>query len=127
MHLLIRTFDPNINDSLIAAHPILSTLPIKIVHKKPEQLHDYAEARMYSGLVTSGSTKDILKLLLLCDNIKSVHRIARIGKMFSALLGVLLPTVLALTGHLTLLLSPISIVYWLLWAFPLVYLTKRKL
>lgn len=127
MHLLIRTFDPNINDSLIAAHPILSTLPIKIVHKKPEQLHDYAEARMYSGLVTSGSTKDILKLLLLCDNIKSVHRIARIGKMFSALLGVLLPTVLALTGHLTLLLSPISIVYWLLWAFPLIYLTKRKL
>ncbi len=127
MHLLIRTYDPNINESLIASDPAMSSLPIKIVHKKPEQLHDYAEARMYSGLVTSGSTKDILKLLLLCDNIKTVQRIGRIGKIVTALIGVSLTAFLALTGNLVWLLSPFSLIYWGAWAIPLAILTKRKL
>ena len=127
MHLLIRTYDPNINERLVSAHPTLSTLPIKIVHKKPEQLHDYAEARMYSGLVTSGSTKDILKLLLLCDNVKTVQRIARIGKILAATLGVVFTSLLVFSANLVWLLSPLSLIYWGLWAIPLALITKRKL
>ena len=82
---------------------------------------------MYSGLVTSGSTKDILKLLLLCDNVKTVQQIGRIGKIATAFLGVFVTGLLALTGNLMWLLSPLSLVYWALWAVPLAIVTKRKL
>ncbi|MBR6795019.1 MAG: hypothetical protein IKM52_02805, partial [Clostridia bacterium] len=86
-----------------------------------------AEARMYSGLVTSGSTKDILKLLLLCDNIKTVQQIGRFGKILTAALGFSITALLALTGNLVWLLSPLSLLYWGVWAVPLAIITKRKL
>ena len=100
MHLLIRTYDPNINERLLASHPTMASLPIRVMHKKPEQLHDYAEAKMYSGLVTSGSTKDILKLLLLCDNVKTVQRLARAGKILASVCGVALTALLLFSTNL---------------------------
>ncbi len=127
MHMLIRTFDPNLDDRLLKVHPMLSQLPIKMLHKRPEQLHDYAEERMYSGLVTSGSTKDILKLLLLCDNVKRVTAIGRIIKIVTAAVAPALVLLLMSLGQAAFLSGPLSVLYWFLSLIPLAIVTKRKL
>ena len=127
MKMLIRTFDPNLDDRLLRNNKMLCKLSVNMLHKRPEQLHDYAEERIYSGLVTAGSTKDILKLLLLCDNVKHVNRLGRMLKMIAAAVAPLPVFLVAALSFPLWLPVPLFALYWLLWFLPLALVTKRKL
>ncbi len=127
MRMLLRTFDPNLDERLLKSNHRISGLPVKIVHKRPEQLYDYAQARMYSGLVTAGSTKDILKLVLLCDSVKRVTAFGRILKIITAAVAPVSVLLLAAFGKLALLSAPLVVAYWALTLLPLAIVTRRKL
>lgn len=120
---LIRSYDPNIGDALLAASSHSTNLRVKVVRKKPEQLHDFAETRVDSGLVTSAGSRDLLYTLFMCQNYRKAVRILAYCKMIAVPLSILAALFLPLVSH-----TPFASVYGaaigLFWLIPVHFISR---
>ena len=120
---LIRSYDPNIGDSLVAAASHSTSLRVKVVRKKPDQLHDFAETRVDSGLVTSAGSRDLLYTLFMCQNYRKAIRALGYCKAISVPLSVLAAICLPLLSH-----TPFASVYGaaigLFWLIPVHFISR---
>lgn len=120
---LLRSYDPNIGDSLVAASAHSTNLRVKVVRKKPDQLHDFAETRVDSGLVTSAGSRDLLYTLFMCQNYRKAVRILRYCKAIAVPLSILVALLLPLMSH-----TPFASVYaaamGLFWLIPVHFVSR---
>ena len=120
---LIRSYDPNIGDGLVAASARSTNLRVKVVRKKPEQLHDFAETRVDSGLVTSAGSRDLLYTLFMCQNYRKAVRTLAYCKAIALPLSVLASILLPLVSH-----TPFASVYGaaigLFWLIPVHFISR---
>ncbi len=127
---LLRSFDPNISNLLLLRTLHNPSLQIRAVRKRVDQLYDFAESRIDSGLVSTRGSKELLRTLFLCQNHRRAVGIGRILKMAS------IPISLALSLWVAVALRPeFCSVYvaamQLLWLLPpyitsRIYFQKRK-
>ena len=120
---LLRSYDPNIGDSLVAGASHSTNLRVKVVRKKPDQLHDFAESRVDSGLVTSAGSRDLLYTLFMCQNYRKAVRILRYCKALATPLSILTAILLPLMAG-----TPFASVYGaaigLFWLIPVHFVSR---
>ncbi len=127
---LLRSFDPNISNLLLLRTLHNPSLQIRAVRKRVDQLYDFAESRIDSGLISTRGSKELLRTLFLCQSYRRAVGIGRILKMAAV------PITLGLSFWVSATLSPVfSSVYvgalQLLWLLPpyvtsRIYFQKRK-
>lgn len=86
---LVRSYDPNISNLLLVRTLRTPGLTIRAVRKKTEQLYDFAESRIDSGLVSTTGSKDLLHTLFLCQNYRRSAGTGRVIKTLSVFLSLL--------------------------------------
>jgi hypothetical protein len=102
---VLRTYDPNIREEMIEKISFVGRLGVRTVRKTAAQLGDFAEQRQNSGIVSRGSSRNIVSTVLLCRRAaKLIRMLATVGCAVSAF-GALLMLVLAICGVLPILTS----------------------
>lgn len=98
VQVLVRTFDPNVGDALLATTLHRPDLRIRAVRKRPDQMYDFAESRVDSGIVTGAGSRDLIKALFLCQNYRKATRLLALLKTVALPLSVLAALLAALLG-----------------------------
>ena len=83
----IKSFDPNIDDSLLGKHINLSKYAVKVLKCRHIGEKVVTEERSDSGIVSKKSPKSLLKTLVLCDKVSGVTRGSVIIKLLSVFLA----------------------------------------
>ena len=121
---LVRSFDPSIRDSLLETTVHFPGLRIRGVRKKPEQICDFAEARVDSGLVTGAGSRDLINTLFLCCNYRRVTGIGRAMKILSVPLSLLTSVLLGLLPGGAPFFSVYGAAIGLFWLVPVYALSR---
>lgn len=85
---VIRTYDPNIDEKLIEKLITLDDT-ISVVKKMPENVNDYAQLCIDSGLVTGESSRDIIKMIFSCFNAKKAIKASKIAMTVGIVIGMI--------------------------------------
>jgi len=120
---ILRTYDPNFNDKTLSRSSALCDASVHVVSKTVEQRNDFYAERASGGIVTSGSSGKLLRLLLLCLRTRRLLRFGWGCKLATAVLGgsaaialcvlgifAFLPSVYIALYHLILLVMYMAIV-----------------
>lgn len=83
----IKSFDPNIDDSLLGKYINMSKYALKVLKCRFLTEKTVTEDRGDSGIVSKKSPKSLLKTLALCDKVNSVSRGSFVIKVLSILLA----------------------------------------
>ena len=121
---LVRSFDPGIENNLLATAVHTTGLTIKAVRKKPSQLCDFAVARIDSGLVTGAGSRDLLYTFFLCQNYRKVTRLFRILKILAVPLSLAVCALLYALGTAPLFYSVYSAAVSLVWLLPVALISR---
>ena len=124
MRTVLRTYDPNIRAEMIEKISYVSRFDIRVVRKTVVQLGDFATERQNSGIVTRGSTQNVVATVLLCRRTAKLIRILSAVGFGIAAVGVALASVLAAFGILPALDSLWFGAYQALVCLPLLITTK---
>ncbi|MBR5515238.1 MAG: hypothetical protein IKU52_03440 [Clostridia bacterium] len=126
----IKSFDPNIDDTLLAKSINLNKYAVKVLKCHHINEKTIVEERSDSGIISKKNPKALLKTLALCDKVNSVTRTALLIKALSILVafGLTLFTVIrgvAITDFAGLYISAYQI-FWLIpvWFVTLVNIKK---
>lgn len=83
----IRSFDPNIDDSLLGKHINLSKYAVKIIKCHHLTEKTAVEDRSDSGIVSKKSPKSLLKTLALCGRVNRATKTSRLITILSILIA----------------------------------------
>ncbi|MBQ9748242.1 MAG: hypothetical protein IJV98_05605 [Clostridia bacterium] len=121
----IRTADPCIDDGLLAANNLSpEKYPVRVVKGVlPEKAKGDISAKD-GGIVSIGTTKELVSTFLLCDRIENVKKIGFILKAVATVLGIAVMLLLLFTGHVTGLLSVFPALYQLFWLIPILIVSR---
>ena len=121
----IRTADPCIDDGLLAANNLSpEKYPVRVVKGVlPEKAKGDISAKD-GGIVSIGTTKELVSTFLLCDRIENVKKIGFILKAVATVLGIAVMLLLLFTGHVTGLLSVFPALYQLFWLIPILIASR---
>ncbi len=128
---ILRTYDPNLNNKLLASIAAIGDYRIQVITKKPSQQYtDFAAERLDAGLVTSEDSGKLMQMLFLCLRTKSVLRLMALVKVgtaaVSAALAILACVLLAVNGGVT-IPSALLVLYQLLWLIPVFVWTNLRI
>ncbi len=124
MYMCIRTFDPNINEEMIASKTDLKDPPVKVVRYREEGEVDSVSERADSGLVTSGSPKSLLQIIPCCDNAVRTKRDCLALGIVSAIISAIIVLLVSITGNLGHLSSLFVAAYQAVWLIPAFLISK---
>ena len=97
---ILRTYDPNISEALIATISYTANFGIRVVKKTEEQQKDFAVARLNSGIVTKAATRNILRTLSACRRMCRLTAILENATMLVACFGMLLALFASVFGSI---------------------------
>jgi hypothetical protein len=86
---VIRSYDPNIDEKLFEKLSNVDLDTVTVVKKKPENVNDFAQLCVNSGLVTGESSKDIVRMIFACFEAKKAIRAGKIVKIATTVIGML--------------------------------------
>lgn len=119
LYVCVRTFDPNIDERMIARKLNMKRMPLKIVrYASAEEVTSYEE-KVDSGLVTCGSPKSLLQVISYCEKVLRTRKTNVALGVLSVLIGTGILTLLLLSNSMGLLNSLYIAIYQLIWMIPL--------
>ncbi len=124
MYMCVRTFDPNINEEMIASKTDLKDPPVKVVRYREESEVDSVSERADSGLVASGSPKSLLQIIPCCDNTVRTKRDCVALGIVSSIIGGIIVLLVSVTGGLSHLNSLFVAAYQAVWLIPAFFISK---
>ena len=95
---ILRTYDPNIDEKLIATVSYTTNFGVRVVRKTEEQQRDFAAARLNSGIVTKAATRNILRTLFACRRTCRLINFLEAAAMLLACGGMLLALFMSVFG-----------------------------
>ncbi|MBE6686732.1 MAG: hypothetical protein E7591_05810 [Ruminococcaceae bacterium] len=120
----IKSFDPNIDDTLLAKHINLSKYAVKILKCHHTSEKTVTEERSDSGIVSKKNPKSLLKTLALCDRVNSVTRTSLLIKALSILLAFALTLFAVIKGQTSSDFAGLYIAgYQIFWLIPVWIIT----
>jgi len=119
LYVCVRTFDPNIDERMIARKLNMKRMPLKIVrYASAEEVTSYEE-KVDSGLVTCGSPKSLLQVISYCEKVLRTRKTNIALGVLSVLIGAAILVLLLLSDSMGLLNSLYIAIYQLIWIIPL--------
>lgn len=112
---IIRTYDPNITEGLVAGISYTERFDVRVVRKTADQQNDFAVDRLNSGIVCKSSCRDILRTLFACRRMCQVIHVSENCNLLVACFGMLLSLLLCAFGVVFSIPSFVLAVYQLLW------------
>lgn len=120
----VRTFDPNIDERMIARKVKMKRMPLKVIrYNEPEEVTAYTE-KVDSGLVTSGSPKSLLQIISYCDKVLHTRKTNMALAILAILVGAVIMLLLVLSGSIGIMNSLYVMLYQLLWLIPMLFSSK---
>ncbi|MBE6541818.1 MAG: hypothetical protein E7672_05155 [Ruminococcaceae bacterium] len=124
LYVCVRTYDPNIDERMIARKAGMKRMPLKIVrYASAEEVGAY-EAKADSGLVTCGSPKSLLQVISYCGKVLHTKKTNIALSVLSVLIGVAILALLVLSNSIDSLTSLFIAIYQLIWLIPMVISSK---
>ncbi len=124
LYVCVRTFDPNIDERMIAKKLNMKRIPLKVVrYASTEEVTKY-EAKVDSGLVTSASPKSLLQVISYCDKVLHTRRANIALCILSLIIGVAIIGFMLLSNSVGIINSLFIAIYHLLWIVPMVLSAK---
>ena len=118
MCLGIKTFDPGIDDELLARFIDLSRYPVKIIKCRSMTDKLTTEEKADSGIVSKKSARSLLKTLSLCEKVNSSAKTGTFVAMLSVIIGFAISVFLLFQG-LSMSVSGVYVaLYQLFWLIP---------
>ena len=124
LYACVRTFDPNIDEEMIAKKLSMKKMPLKIVrYANMDEVVTY-EAKVDSGLVTCGSQKSLLQVISYCGKVLRTKKTHIALSVLSIIIGASIVTLLLFADLLGSMSSLFIALYQLLWLIPTI-ITSR--
>ena len=110
----IRTFDPGVDDQLVAGNLKETNYPIHVIRKDIKEI-GHVEESLSSSVISLSSIHNYLKAFLLVDRLNGLYRTAKVLSIIGALVGLALSAFFFVTGG-TLAASSLLLfqIFWLL-------------
>ncbi len=119
LYVCVRTFDPNINEKMIAKKAGMKKMPLKIVRYSNTEEVGLYEEKVDSGLVTCGSPKSLLQIISYCGKVLHTKKTDVALGVLSVMIGLAILVLLLLADSMTTLTSLIIVIYQLIWLVPI--------
>ncbi|MBE6569434.1 MAG: hypothetical protein E7658_04355 [Ruminococcaceae bacterium] len=124
LYVCVRTFDPNIDERMIARKVRMKNMPLKVIrYASMEEVGAYEE-KVDSGLVTCGSPKSLLQVISYCDKVLHTRKTNIALNILSVIIGAAVMTLLILADSIGMMSSVFIILYQLLWIVPMLLSSK---
>ena len=124
LYVCVRTFDPNIDEKMIAKKAGMKKMPLKIVrYASTDEVGNYEE-KVDSGLVTCGSPKSLLQIISYCGKVLHTKKTDIALGVLSVMIGIAILVLLMLADSLTVLTSLLIVIYQLIWLIPITIASK---
>ena len=120
LYVCIHTFDPNIDEHMIASKLNMGKIPLKIIRYADAEEVDNYEEKAESGLVTSGSPKFLLQIISFCGKVLRSRKTNIALGVLSGVIGIAIIALLLISGSLNILNSLLLGIYQLVWIIPAV-------
>jgi len=124
MCLGIKTFDPGIDDALLARFIDLAKYPVKIIKCRSMADKLATEEKADSGIVSKKSARSLLKTLSLCEKVNSCSKTGTFVAMLSVIIGFAISAFLLfqdLSGSIN---GVYVALYQLFWLIPTVIISQ---
>jgi len=119
LYVCVRTFDPNIDERMIAKKLNMKRMPLKIVrYASTEEVGTYEE-KVDSGLVTCGSPKSLLQVISYCGKVLHTKKTNIALSVLSVMIGTAILVLLLLSQSMGTLNSLFVAIYQLIWLIPM--------
>ena len=121
----IRTADPCIDDGILAENGLNpEELPIKVMKNLPLDEKTEAVSAKCGGIVSTGSVKDVVRTMILCNKLENVKKINLFIQGAAVLFGVGVMALLLFAGSAVDLPSWCPALYQLFWLIPVMFMSK---
>ena len=121
----IRTADPCIDDGILAENGLdPEVLPLKVLKNLPLDEKTEAVSAKHGGIVSTGSVKDVIRTMILCNKLENVKKINLFIKGAGILFGVAVMALLLFAGNVVDLPSWCPALYQLFWLIPVMFMSK---
>ncbi len=115
----IKSFDPNIDDSLLSKHIDTANHAVKVLKCRFLSEKTITEERRDSGIVSKKNPKSLLKTLALCDKVNTITKGAILIKLLSILLAFCITLFILFKGISTFdFAGAYATLYQLFWLIP---------
>lgn len=122
LYVCVRTFDPNIDERMIARKVNMKRIPLKVVRYASVESETAEKAS--SGLVTCGSPKSLLQVISYCDKVLHTKKTNIALCVLAMLIGAAVMVLLVLSDSIGVMTSLYIAVYQLLWLIPMLLSSK---
>jgi hypothetical protein len=120
----IKTYDPNINDSMLSSRVRLSKYPVKIIRCRSLEDQIETESHIESGIVSKNSPKSLLQTLTLCDKVLQTIKANLVIKIVVMMISIIIMTALMMLNMSDGVNSFYIALYQLFWSIPMVIIAK---
>ncbi|MBE6598860.1 MAG: hypothetical protein E7638_05410 [Ruminococcaceae bacterium] len=124
LYVCVRTFDPNIDERMIAKKLNMRKIPLKVVRYANADEVTMYEEKVDSGLVTSASPKSLLQIIAYCDKVLHTRKANIALSVLSVIIGVAIMGLMILSDTMGVVNSLFVALYHLIWMIPMVISAK---
>lgn len=111
----IKSFDPNIDDMLLAKKLKAMKYPVKVIRSKTVEDIPHTSPRCVSSIVSKRSVKELLRTVASCERVSSAIRTSFIFKILAMLLGVVVMVFVLFFNAEPFVRSIYAVGYQLIW------------
>ncbi len=127
MNIVIKTMDPNIDNTLLVGKAKPANYPAKIEKRPIEEAGEKETGSLDSGIVSRANTKSLVSAILLCDKLQHVKLTANIVKFMSVIVSLVIMMIFVISNSSVLILSVFVAAYHLFWVLPVFAVSKLYL
>lgn len=120
----IKSFDPNIDDLLLAKKIKAMKYPVKVIRSKTVEDIPHTFERCESGIVSKRSVKDLLKTVALCERVNGAIKTNLIVKVLAMLIGVVVMVFVYSFADELNITSLYVTLYQLIWVIPVMLISR---
>ena len=119
----IKSFDPNIDDMLLAKKIKALKYPVKVIRAKTVEDIPHTIERCESGVVSKRSVKALLRTVALCEKVSSVTKTCLMVGILAMIIGAIVMIFVSAFGA-TSMPSLYALLYQLFWLIPVVLISR---
>ena len=120
----IKSFDPNIDDMLLAKKLKAMKYPVKVIRSKTVEDIPHTSPRCDSGIVSKRSVKELLRTVASCERVSGAIRTSFIFKILAMLLGVVVMVFVLFFNAEPFVKSIYAVAYQLIWVALVTLVTR---
>lgn len=124
MYVCVKTYDPNIDEDMIASKLDIESCPVKVVRFANEAEVECYSERSDSGLVSLSSPKSLLQLLPYCDKTIHTRRTGGALTIMSIIISLILMVIFKISGSLSEVNSLYVCLYHMGWMIPTFFASR---